>query len=92
MIKPEEKRIRSFIKSNNSAQRAFNKMIDFYQVLDKMCATNHTKLIKRIYCDNPYGLTTIKLSMEANMSERTCNKYRREYIDCFFACFNIVNN
>lgn len=90
MIKAEEKRIRKLVKQNNDAKLAFNKMYEYYEIMDKIQSTTHLMLIKYIYTGNPNEFDNISLAAIANIAEGTCYKYRKKYIDCFFLCFEMI--
>ncbi len=90
MIKSDEKRIRKLIKQNTKAKLAFEKMYEFFKIMDKIQATTHLILIDNIYIGNSSEISNFSLSELANTSERTCYRYREQYIDCFYLCFEMI--
>lgn len=63
---------------------AFEKMLKFFEISDKLDNTNHTDIIKSIYFTqsnaekNLIGYTFLN-----NVSERTLFRYRNKYLKCF---------
>ena len=92
MLKTDEKRIRNLITNNNKAKLAFEKMYNYYQITDKIQQTAHSRLIDKIYFGKNSEVNNLTLSSIANVAERTCYRYRVEYVDCFYTCFNMLLN
>lgn len=90
MIKTEEKRIRKLVLQNSKAKQAFEKMCDYFKIVDKLQATRHIILINYIYNGNPNELNNLSLCAAANVGERTCYRYREQYIECFYLCFEML--
>lgn len=87
MISKKEKEIKKLLKDNIQAQQAFDRMMTFYEVWDKLNLTTHTKLLKAIYIDdNDYYFW--ELANIANICKSTCFEYRNKYVKCFYLCLN----
>ena len=86
MIKPEEDKIKELLKNNTKAQQAFNKMLAYYEIMDKLNMTTHVKLIKSIYLHNNVNYAW-QLANIVNISNSTCCLYRHQYVKCFYLCF-----
>ena len=86
MIKPKEQKIKELLKTNVKAQQAFNKMLNYYEVMDKLYMTTHAKLIKSIYVKSNYNYAW-QLANIANVGNSTCCLYRNNYVKCFYLCF-----
>ena len=87
MIRTKENQIKELLRNNEQARYAFNKMISFYEMLDKLNFSTHEKLIKSIYVKNDANYTW-QLAIIANISERTCYRYREQYINTFYMFFD----
>ena len=87
MIKTQEEKIKKLLKENEHAQEAFNKMLNYYQIYDKLNCTSHTKLLKSIYLDSKHRYCW-QLENIANIGHTTCFTYRKKYIQCFYLCLS----
>ena len=61
-------------------------------ITDKIQQTAHSRLIDKIYFGKNSEVNNLTLSSIANVAERTCYRYRVEYVDCFYTCFNMLLN
>lgn len=90
-IKMKEEKIKNLLTDNIKVQRAFNKMMTFYEVFDKLYLTTHTKLLKAIYLDDK-NYSFWELSNVANICYSTCFEYRNNYVKCFYLCLDELSN
>lgn len=87
MIKTQEEKIRELLKVNEQARKAFEKMLNYYQLYDQLNYTSHTKLLKCIYLDYKERFLW-QLENIANIGRTTCFNYRKRYIKCFYLCLS----
>ncbi len=87
MTRTKENEIRKLLKENEQARKAFNKMLAYYQIYDKLNYTSHVKLLESIYLENKRRYSW-QLANIANIGRTTYFNYRKKYIQCFYICLS----
>lgn len=81
----EEKEIKRLLRTDEKSQKAFDKMLNYYQIYDKIHFTRHAKLIEAIYIDNRHRYLW-ELAEIGGMCYSSYFEYRKKYIECFYLC------
>ncbi len=67
-----------------AAQRAWERLMDYYSTKDYMEGYTHAKIIEYIYQAKQYERETCECSARKKfVAPRTMYRYRKEYIKCF---------
>jgi len=86
-IKQKEALIRRLLQESDDspAQRAWNRLTDFYATIDELESSNHCTILRYLYRRTSSAKETVVcIALKHNISESTLYRCRQKYINCFF--------
>lgn len=73
--------IKSF--KNRRVKALFADMQFFYIIYDALCGSNKSAALTACYVNRQLR-GTVEISQDVHVSDRTLDRYREEFVDCFY--------
>lgn len=86
MNKRENLIIRSL--DDKRVKAVFSNVLLFYQIYDILHGTNKSKALRMIYLERRHR-GVVAMTLDLFLSDRTLLRYRKEFVDCFYAVMQI---
>ncbi len=88
-MKMKERKIREALKNLNSpVKMPYVTMLTYYRIFDMLHGTHHIDILYKIY-EGEQLYTIDGIALHCNVSRRTLDRNRKEYLECFTACKNM---
>lgn len=89
-MKKREKLIIGLL-NDERVEAVFSNVLLFYQIYDILYGTNKSTVLKTIYLERHHrGI--VAMTLDLFLSDRTLLRYRKEFVDCFYAVMQICGS